>query len=77
LIDEKETLQREFETSIKQNNYLVSQISYRYEFGEDVAGVWLIPDFYKKIDKAMIQDAAKLYLNPNRYVEVKLFPEKK
>jgi zinc protease len=77
LIDQKETLLREFETSIKQNGYLVSQISYRYEFGEDVAGVWMIPDYYKKIDKAMIQEAAKLYLNTKRYVEVKLFPEKK
>jgi zinc protease len=75
--DEKETLQRDFETSSKLNNYLVSQISFRYENGEDPAGLWLIPDYYKKIDKAMIQEAAKTYLNTNRYVEVMLFPEKK
>ena len=37
----------------------------------------MIPDFYKKIDKAMIQDAAKKYLDTKRYVEVMLFPEKK
>jgi hypothetical protein len=37
----------------------------------------LIPDYYKKIDKAIIQQAAKDYLNTNRYVEVMLFPEKK
>ena len=77
LTDEKETLLREFETNSKLNNYLVSQISLRYENGEDVAGLWLIPDLYKKIDKAMIQEAAKTYLNTNRYVEVMLFPEKK
>ena len=29
------------------------------------------------IDKAMIQDAAKKYLDTKRYVEVMLFPEKK
>jgi len=34
------------------------------------------PDYYKKIDKAMIQEAAKTYLNTNRYVEVMLFPER-
>lgn len=75
--DEKETLLREFETNSKLNNYLVSQLSLRYENGEDPAGLWLMPDFYKKIDKAMIQEAAKTYLNTNRYVEVMLFPEKK
>jgi zinc protease len=75
--DEMETLQRDFETSSKLNNYLLSQISFRYENGEDPAGLWLIPDYYKKIDKAMIQEAAKTYFNTNRYVEVMLFPEKK
>ena len=77
LTDEKETLLREFETNIKLNNYLVNQISLRYENGDDPAGLWLIPDFYNKIDKAMIQQAAKTYLNTNNYVEVMLFPEKK
>jgi zinc protease len=77
LTDQRETLLRDFERSSKLNGYLVGQISYRYESNEDVAGVWLIPDYYKKIDKAMIQDAAKTYLDPKRYVEVMLFPEKK
>lgn len=77
LKDQKETLLREFETSIKLNSYLVRQISSRYEVGEDVAGLWMIPDHYQKIDKATIQQAAKTYLNTSRYVAVKLFPEKK
>jgi zinc protease len=75
--DEKEALLRDFETSSKLNNFLLAQISGRYENGEDPAGVWRITDFYQKIDKAMIQEAAKTYLNTNRYVEVMLFPEKK
>ena len=77
LSDEKETLLREFETNSKQNSYLLSQLSVRYEQGDDPAGVWMVPDYYKKIDKAMIQEAAKTYLNTKRYVEVMLFPEKK
>jgi zinc protease len=75
--DEKETLLREFEVNSKLNNYLLSQITVRYQQGDDPAGVWRIPEFYNKIDKAMIQEAAKTYLNANRYVEVMLFPEKK
>lgn len=77
VIDEREILGREFERNSKLNNYLVSQILARYENNEDVAGVWMIPDYYKKIDKAMIQDAAKKYLDSKRYVQVMLFPEKK
>ena len=77
LTDEREILLREFETNSKLNNWLVSQIGQRYESGEDPAGLWLLPDLYKKIDKAMVQDAAKKYLDTKRYVEVMLFPEKK
>ncbi len=77
MADEKEILLRDFEGSSKLNNYLVNQISLRYGAGEDPAGIWLIPDSYRKLDKAMIQQAAKTYLNTNRYVEVMLFPEKK
>ena len=75
--DEKEALMRDFQTNSKLNNFLLAQISARYENSEDPAGVWLIPEYYQKIDKAMIQQAAKTYLNTNRYVEVMLFPEKK
>ena len=77
LTDERETLLREFETNSKLNNYLLSQISARYDNGEDLAGIWAITDLYRKIDKAMIQDSAKKYLDTKRYVEVMLFPEKK
>jgi hypothetical protein len=53
----------------------LNQISLRYEFGEDPAALWLMPDDDKKIDKALIQE--KKYLNTNRYVEVVLFPEER
>ena len=77
LTDERETLVRDFETNSKLNNWLVTQLSLRYENGEDPAGIWSFTDLFKKIDKAMIQDAAKKYLDSKRYVEVMLFPEKK
>jgi zinc protease len=77
LTDERETLIREFERNSKLNNWLVTQLSLRYENGEDPAGIWSFTDLYKKIDKPMIQNAAKQYLDTKRYVEVMLFPEKK
>jgi zinc protease len=77
LSDEKEALLREFETNSKLNNYLLSQITAKYQSGEDLASVWRLPEYYEKIDKATIQLAAKTYLNTNAYVEVMLFPDKK
>jgi zinc protease len=74
---EKEKLLREFETSSKQNGYLLSQLTLRYQYGEDPAGLWRIPEYYSKIDRAMIQQAARTYLNPKNYVKVILVPEKK
>ena len=75
--DERETLLRDFENNSKLNSYILNELSGRYANGEDPAVLWSIPDYYKKIDKAMIQEAARTYLNTNRYVEVMLFPEKK
>jgi zinc protease len=77
LADEKEALIREFETNSKQNGYLLNQLQLRFYNGEEPEGLWLIPEFYKKLDAATIKEAAKTYLNTNSYVKVTLFPEKK
>src|ERR1019366_10727666 len=61
--DEREALLRDFETNIKQNGDLLGQLSLKYEYGEDPAGLWNIPEYYKKLDAALIQEAAKTYLN--------------
>jgi zinc protease len=77
LNDEKEALLREFETNSKQNGYLLNQIVQRVNNNEDPAGLWLIPDFYKKLDAATVKDAARQYLNTQSFIKVTLFPEKK
>ena len=74
--DARAALQRDFETNIKTNNYLIGQILLKYQYGEDAAEVWAIPDYYNTIDAAMIQQAARTYLGANR-VSVTLLPEKK
>ncbi|HSO74181.1 MAG TPA: insulinase family protein, partial [Blastocatellia bacterium] len=75
--DEKGKLLRDFETNSKLNNYLVNQIALRYQSGEDPVGFWNIPEYYKKIDGTMIQQAAKKYLDLHNYLKVTLLPEKK
>jgi len=77
IADEKEALLREFETSSKQNGFLLGQIAGKYQIGEDVAGIWDAPELYKKIDAPSVQQAARTYLNTGNYVRVTLVPEKK
>jgi len=56
---------------------LLGQIALRYQAGEDPALLWNVPEYYKKVDAAMIQQAAKTYLTTSNYVRVTLVPEKK
>ncbi len=75
--DTKETFLRDFDANTKQNAYWLGQIALKYEYGEDPATLLAVPDFYKRIDAAMIQQAARQYLNTQRFVRVSLMPEKK
>jgi zinc protease len=77
LNDEKQALMRDFEANTKQNGYYTQQISLKYQYGEDPATLWDIPDYYKKLDAATIQQAAKTYLNSANRIKVTLMPEKK
>jgi zinc protease len=77
--DAKEGFIRDHETSIKTNNYLLGQIAVKYQLGEaDELGVLFdLPAWYQKLTATAIRDAARTYLNTNRYVKVTLFPEKR
>jgi zinc protease len=77
LNDEKQALLRDFEANTKQNAYYLQQISLKYQYGEDPATLGDIPEYYKKLDAATIQQAAKTYLNPANRIRVTLMPEKK
>ncbi len=73
----RQGLIREFETNSQQNGYLLGQISLRYRSSEDLEEFFKLPAIYNAITPAMIQDAAKTYLNTNAYVQVTLYPEKR
>jgi zinc protease len=74
--DEREALLRDYESVTKQNGWWLSQIAQRYEIHEDPAGLLTLPDAYRTIDAATIQQAARLYLKGDNRVQVTLVPEK-
>ncbi len=74
-IDVRAGLMRDLETNSRDNGYLLNQITYRYQYGEDVADVFNVQRFYDQLTPAAIREAAQTYLDPKRYVKVTLVPE--
>jgi zinc protease len=74
--DAREAQLRDLETNMKLNNYLLTQIYFKYQQNEDLKDFFSLPEHYKKLSAAMIHDAARNYLNTGNYVQVTLFPEK-
>ncbi len=77
LRDARQAMFREFETGIKQNRWLQAQLYHRYLVGEDLDSLFNYEKSLENLTAEMIQDAAKIYLNLENYVQVTLFPEKK
>jgi zinc protease len=73
--DERAALLRDYETNSQRNDYLLARILFKYENHEDVGDVFDMRQFYDQLTAPMLRDAARTYLNPNRYVEVVLLPE--
>ncbi|HEY7450173.1 MAG TPA: insulinase family protein [Vicinamibacterales bacterium] len=73
--DTRATLLRDLETNIATNEYLLNQILFKYEFGEDVNEIYNMRPFYDQVTAAALRDAAQQYLNTTRYVEVRLLPD--
>jgi zinc protease len=75
--DEREALQRDFETSSKQNGFWLGQLVNKYEYGEDPAGILALADAPKRLDAAVIHAAATRYLKGDNRVQLTLVPEAK
>jgi zinc protease len=73
----KATLLRGYETNSRQNAFVMSQLVGRYQFNEDPAEAWKLPEFYNKLDAEGIRKAAKTYLSSDNRIQVTLMPEKK
>jgi zinc protease len=73
----REAMVREFETNSHENRWAVAQITDAYENGDDVRDALREPALNRTLTPAMIQDAARMYLDTRNYVRVTLVPEKK
>jgi zinc protease len=73
----REALAREFETDSHENRWAVGRITDAYENGDDVEQALKEPGVNRTLSGAMIQDAARTYLDTRNYVQVVLVPEKK
>jgi zinc protease len=74
--DQRLALLRDLETNSRSNGYLLNQLSDKYQYGEDPAEAFRLPQFYDQITPAAIRDAAQRYLDLSRYVKVTLLPER-
>ena len=73
--DARAALARDLEANVMSNGYLLSRILFKYQFGEDPREVFDLRPFHDQVTVAALRDAAREYLNPNRYVAVTLIPE--
>jgi zinc protease len=74
--DAREALFREYETGMKQNNWLLTQIYMKYELGEDPRGLLDFQKSLEPLSPQVVQEAARAYLDTGHYVRVTLYPEK-
>jgi zinc protease len=66
------------EVSLKENAYWLGNIAARTENGEDLHGLAsYTKDFIEKLTSEQIRDAARRYLNMERYARFMLLPENK
>jgi zinc protease len=73
--DTRATLVRDLETNLPVNGYLLNRLLFKYQHGEDVRDVFNMRPFYDQVTVTALRDAAREYLNTNRYVEVTLVPD--
>jgi zinc protease len=72
--DARAGLTRDFEVNSRDNQYLLNRLLFKYEYGENVADIFNMQPYYEQVTTAAIRDAARMYLNTNRYVKVTLMP---
>ncbi len=72
-----EAMLREYQTGMTQNGFWLAQLAVRYQQGQPLDDLPTYPDSLEALTPATIQDAAKTYLDTDRYVQVTLLPEEK
>jgi zinc protease len=75
--DFKKAEYRTFETGIKRNSWLLAQLAYKYQQGDDPRTLFDWEKSLERITPETLQKAAQTYLNMENYVQLILLPEKK
>ena len=75
VLDARVALMRDFETNSRRNAYLLNRIVFKYEYDEDVSDIFNMRPFYDQLTASALRDAARAYLDTDRYVKVTLLPE--
>ena len=73
----REALVREFETDSRENRWVTARLTDAFENGDDPQEALNEPPVHRTLTPAMIQEAARRYLDTRNYVRVTLVPEKK
>ncbi|MEK7225787.1 MAG: insulinase family protein, partial [Bacteroidota bacterium] len=73
----KEQQKRKLEVDIKQNQFWMSGLYDAYYLGNNPSGLLTKQKQTETLTSKMIQDAAKKYINLNKYIRVMLQPEEK
>ncbi|MGH7504273.1 MAG: M16 family metallopeptidase, partial [Longimicrobiales bacterium] len=71
----QEAQRRSWETSQTQNGFWASQIAFTARTGGDFATIPDYPQLVDALTAAAVQEAARTYLQVDRYVRVSLYPE--
>jgi zinc protease len=67
---------RDYETNVRENGWWLTELVQRYRLGEDPAEALKFPETLKLLSRQAVRDAARMYFNTKRYVQVTLYPEK-
>jgi zinc protease len=67
---------RTFETSSRMNAWWLARLTESYRLGDDPGDILRFPESLNLLTKRSVRDAARLYFNTGRYVQVTLYPER-
>jgi zinc protease len=75
--DVQAALRRDLETDSRENGVLLNRLTFAYQYGEPVPDPATQRALYDQLTVTMLRDAARTYLDLNRYVKVVQVPEGK
>jgi zinc protease len=76
IADAQAGLRRDLEVDSRENGKVLKDLVYSYQYDEVIPDAAALRALYDQLTPALIRDAARTYLDTNRYVKVVLMPER-